>query len=107
MSAGVEGEHEATFYVPVRSKPGVPTALFLEVAESQMKYGASMRLQRRFEGTLSTRMPGLARTVFREKGVQVTDPLWVLDVGHTPRETRDMGAAFTVMGGIEIGRAHV
>lgn len=121
MSAGVEGEgrasrapgqarrrrararaplHEATFYVPLRSKPGAPAALVLEVAGSQLEFSGVTRSQRHFEGTLSGSLPGIAQTVFREKGVALTDPFWVLDVDHKPRETRDMGAAFTTMGGV-------
>jgi hypothetical protein len=100
QAVGVEGEHDVTFYVPLRSAPRAPVAVVLEVAESQLKYGGVNRSQRHFEGTLSSNLTGLARTVLVKKGVKFAEPLWVLDAGHSPRETRDMGAAFTTMGGI-------
>ncbi len=99
-AVGVEGEHDVSFYVPLRSGPRAPVALVLEVTQNQLDSGGANRSQRHFEGTLSSNLTGLARTVMVKKGVKLAEPLWVLDVGHNPRQTRDMAAAFTTMGGI-------
>ncbi len=102
MSVGVEGEHQVTWFTPLQSKPTGPVALLLEVDARQLEFGSVNRAQKAYKGTLSTSVSGLARTALTTKGVPLAEPTWVLDVGHSPGETRSMGFAFSAMGAVSV-----